>query len=370
MTHPQYSHQHLQLKSIARLQQIYSEIGCTTTVRDRRCKDSWISAIADYKAQRIHRIAPATLDEQATAQAELENFIADQAEAVAPEELTTVEINRHHFEVYAGKRLIAYITYDHDEFVTQPWVVMVSGIEIFRHTTLPRCQRYVQWHLNNSQLNSIPESREFASRMNQSPHHVDNCELFQNGTLNPLTPAEVPEVPKISEISFYDQEAFVDGELVASISYDHGNYQDLYWRVLVNNAEIFRDTTAARCHSYVKQQYQQGTLPVQEPFVEPYTTGNEIMAQIAQECEKHGLELLDDGIYHNNKRLVEFVYKNGVCCYVRASLESQQIVPELLSEDVSCEELLDKPFHLLTAEEWELLREYQPTSDSRELVVV
>ncbi|MBD2364652.1 hypothetical protein H6G36_26345 [Anabaena minutissima FACHB-250] len=343
MTHIRYSHQHLQLKSIARLKQIYSEIGCTLEVSDRRCKDSWISAIITHQSTQVQKV-----DEQAmppatswtNAQDELENFIADQAEAVAPESFTTVEINHYHHEVYAGKRLIAYISYDNSEFVTQPWVVMVNGVEKFRYTTLTRCQRYVQWH------------------------HKD-------GTLNAPIPGEIPEVPTIAEICFYEQEAFADGELVASISFDSDNHEDLYWRVIINGQEIFRDTTAPRCQSYVKQQYQQGTLPAQKPFVEPDATENVIMSQIFAECEQLGLELLDDGIYYSDKRLVEFIYKNGVCCYVRASLEPQQIVPcESLSENCSGEELLDKPFHLLTAEEWELLRESEPASDSRELVAI
>ncbi|RUR72843.1 hypothetical protein DSM107007_56100 [Nostoc sp. PCC 7120 = FACHB-418] len=291
MTHVTYTHQHLQLKSIARLKQIYSEIGCTLEVSDKRCKDSWISAIADYQSTQVQKV-----DEQAQAQAELENFIADQAEAVAPEELTTQEINPHHCEVYAGKRLIAYISYDNSEFVMQPWVVMVNGEEKFRHFAISQCHRFIDWH------------------------HKD-------GTLNPAIPGEISEVPTIAEICFYEQEAFADGELKASISFDCDNHEDLYWRVIINGQEIFRDTTAPRCQSYVKQQYQQGTLPLQEAFVEPCTTGNEIMAQIATGCEQLGLELLDDGIYHNDKRLVEFVYKNGLCCYVQASLEPQQIVP-------------------------------------------
>lgn len=132
-----------------------------------------------------------------------------------------------------------------------------------------------------------------------------------DGTLNPFALAEVPEVPQISELSFYDQEAFVDGELVAGIFYDHDNYENLYWRVIINDKEIFRDTTSARCHSYVKQQYQQGTLPVQEPFEEPCTTGNEIMVQIFNECEKYGFEILDDGIYKNDVKLGEVGCTDG-----------------------------------------------------------
>ncbi|MEH1992119.1 MAG: hypothetical protein V7L08_09260, partial [Nostoc sp.] len=84
MTHIIYSQQQLQLKSIARLKQIYSEIACTVEVSDKRCKDSWISAIVNYQASKIQKLAPAAPDNQALAQAELDNYITDQAQAVAP----------------------------------------------------------------------------------------------------------------------------------------------------------------------------------------------------------------------------------------------------------------------------------------------
>ncbi|MEH1807093.1 MAG: hypothetical protein ACYTXT_28665 [Nostoc sp.] len=129
---------------------------------------------------------------------------------------------------------------------------MVNGVEKFRDTTPTRCQRFIEWY-------------------------------HQDGTLRETfpAPAQVAEAPTILEISFYDQEAFFGDYLVASISYDHDNYENLYWRVLVNNVEIFRDLSAARCHSYIKQQYQQGTLPVQEHLPEEVcTTSNEVMASI------------------------------------------------------------------------------------------
>ncbi|MBC1270615.1 hypothetical protein GNF07_26585 (plasmid) [Trichormus variabilis FSR] len=282
------------------------------------------------------------LSVQTLAQAELQQYITEQAEAVAPEELTTVEINSHHFEVYAGKQLIAYITYDNTDFVTQRWVVMVNGEEKFRHFAISKCHRFIDWH------------------------HKD-------GTLNPTVSGEIPEVPTISEICFYDHEALVDGELVASISFDSENHEDLYWRVLVNNIEIFRDTTSAKCHSYVKQQYQQGTLPVQQLFVEPCTTGNEIMAQIADECEKHGLELLDDGVYRGDVRLGEVGCTDGNWWVIRASSVGQQkatcesaiagVRVLLQVEVVDWDELLDKPFDQLSADEWLLVMESEPVSE-------
>ncbi|MBD2492359.1 hypothetical protein [Aulosira sp. FACHB-615] len=287
----------------------------------------------------------AALDEQAIAQAELNQYVAEQAQAIAPEELAIKEINPHHFEIFAGKQLIAYISYDNAEFVTQPWVVMVNGNEIFRHNTLARCQRFIHWHYKD---NTLP--------------------------LPLPAPIDYPEAPTITEISFHDQEASVDGQLVASVSFDQNNYQDLYWRVLVNDVEIFRDTTPERCHSYVKQQYQQGTLPVQAQFEEPCTTGNEIMVQIFNACEQHGLELLDDGIYQDDKKLGEVGFTDGHWWFIRAASEGQKVACESVDEAVRLllvveagdwEDLLDKPFDQLSQQEWRLLMESEPV---RELV--
>ncbi|MBW4456287.1 MAG: hypothetical protein KME55_28310 [Nostoc indistinguendum CM1-VF10] len=121
MTHAFYTAQQLQLKSIARLKQIYSEIACTTKVSDKRCKDAWISAIVNYQASKIQKVAPTAPDEQAAAQAELNSYIADQAQAVAPEPLTIVEISFDHQEYYVGNQLIASISHDHNH-LTQRWV--------------------------------------------------------------------------------------------------------------------------------------------------------------------------------------------------------------------------------------------------------
>ncbi|NEU84074.1 hypothetical protein [Nostoc sp. UIC 10630] len=151
MTHAVYTYQQLQLKSIARLKQIYSEIACTVEVSDKRCKDSWISAIAKYQASKIQKIAPAAPDEQAIAQAELDHFIADQAKAIAPEPLTTVEISFDHHEYYAGNQLIASISHD-DNHLTQRWVVMVNDKEIFRANTLMRCDRFICTHYKDGTL--------------------------------------------------------------------------------------------------------------------------------------------------------------------------------------------------------------------------
>ncbi|MEH1918222.1 hypothetical protein [Nostoc sp.] len=191
MTHIIYSYQHLQLKSIARLKQIYSEIACTVEVSDKRCKDAWICAIVNYQASKIEKIAPAAPDEQALAQAELDSYIADQAQVVAPEPLTIVEISFDHHEYYAGNQLIASISYD-DNHLTQHWVVMVNDKEVFRANTLMHCDRFICTHYKDGSLPvqekeaegqgavSPIRNSQFAVRsLENCELRTDNCELLQ-----------------------------------------------------------------------------------------------------------------------------------------------------------------------------------------------
>jgi hypothetical protein len=124
MTHHIYSQQQLYSKSLAQLKRIYSEIGCTAYVMDRRYKDAWMSAIARYQSSKLEKIASPAQDEQAIAQGEFEQYIADQAQAIAPEELTVREINFFDHEIFYAGDLIAIIT--HDDDLTQPWIVSAN----------------------------------------------------------------------------------------------------------------------------------------------------------------------------------------------------------------------------------------------------
>ncbi|MCC5632906.1 hypothetical protein LC613_35805 [Nostoc sphaeroides CHAB 2801] len=284
MTHAIYTAQQLQLKSIARLKQIYSEIACTVEVSDKRCKDAWISAIVNYQASKVQKLAPAAPDEKALAQ------------AVAPEPLRIVEISFDHHEYYAGNQLIASITHD-DDHLTQRWVVMVNEKEVFRTNTVMRCHRFISTH-------------------------------YKDGTL----PVQ--------------EEALGQGGRGAE-----------------------------------GKEFVQGISSTQEL---PCTTGNEVMAQIFNECEKYGFEILDDGIYQNDQKLGEVGQTDGGWWFTRATDETQQqqpcdsamdavwwlsmvdSVPH--AEAVDCEELLNRPFEMLSADEWGQLREYAPVAESRELV--
>jgi hypothetical protein len=188
MTYPTYSQQQLQLKSIARLKQIYSEIACTVEVSDKRCKDSWITAIADYQSSKIQKLTPAAPDEQALAQAEFDSYIATQAQAVAPEPLTIVEISFDHHEYYADDKLIASISYD-DNHLTQRWVVIVNHKEVFRANTLMRCDRFICIHYKDG---SLPVQEEAGGQgagskgEEISPLHPAPCSLSSSTTENQI----------------------------------------------------------------------------------------------------------------------------------------------------------------------------------------
>ncbi|WP_242054041.1 hypothetical protein [Nostoc sp. FACHB-888] len=188
MTHAIYTYQQLQLKSIARLKQIYSEIACTVEVSDKRCKDAWISAIAHYQSSKIQKLAPAAPDNQALAQAELDGFIADQAQAIAPEPLTIVEISFDHHEYYADDKLIASISHD-DNHLTQRWVVMVNDKEIFRANTLMRCDRFICTHYKDGTL-PVQEEAEGQGAGGRgerfSPMHPAPCSLSSSTTENQI----------------------------------------------------------------------------------------------------------------------------------------------------------------------------------------
>ncbi|MBC1238635.1 MULTISPECIES: hypothetical protein [Nostoc] len=158
------------------------------------------------------------------------------------------------------------------------------------------------------------------------------------------------------EIDFYEHELYAGQKLIARITYDHADFVTQRWVVMVNGEEVFRAVAQMKCYDYVKWHYKQGTLPVQQEEIPAAITGNEMMAQIALGCESLGYKLLDDGIYHNNVRLVEIVYRDGTPCFVQ-TLAHQ---PEAPSSSI---DLLDKPFDELTADEWRLLLEYEPEQE-------
>ncbi|AKG21369.1 hypothetical protein [Calothrix sp. 336/3] len=54
----------------------------------------------------------------------------EEAPVISPEEITVVRMSFWHNEIYTDDKLIAYITYEHNDFITQPWMVIVHSDDI------------------------------------------------------------------------------------------------------------------------------------------------------------------------------------------------------------------------------------------------
>ncbi|QLE45192.1 hypothetical protein FD723_33255 (plasmid) [Nostoc sp. C052] len=201
--------------------------------------------------------------------------------------------------------------------------------------------------------------RRFLRSRDRLYHPIEGFKIMPQ-TITTVTSCVKPvEELRSVEISFEDHEFYAGQKLVASITHDDDLTQP--WIVMVNGEEIHRANTFKRCHSYITWHYQRGTLPIQEEETPVATTGNEIMVQIADECEKYGFEILSDGIYDQDRKLGEVGCTNSRWWVIRATSVHQQKIPCDSAFDAvwvlsiveltqpSREELLDKPFDRLTA---------------------
>jgi hypothetical protein len=72
-------------------------------------------------------------------------------------EIKAVEISFEEHEIYAGERAIAKIIYDDSDFITQPWMVIINGLEIHRVSTWAICYNYITWHFKQR---TLPQQQE------------------------------------------------------------------------------------------------------------------------------------------------------------------------------------------------------------------
>jgi len=171
MTHPKYTQQALSRYNLPRLKRIAAELGVTPT-DDKRATDTWVNAIITHQSNQLQKV-----DNQATAQAEFDNYIADQAQAVAPEPLTIVEISFSDHEYYAGNQLIASISHD-DNHLTQPWVVIVNDTEVFRANTIIRCDRFICTHYKDGSLPVQEEATPCTTENLIMAHIFNECQNY------------------------------------------------------------------------------------------------------------------------------------------------------------------------------------------------
>jgi hypothetical protein len=186
------------------------------------------------------------------------------------------------------------------------------------------------------------------------------------------------------EISFYDHEIYAGDRLIASINHDSDDFVTQRWVVMINGLEIYRSHTWAKCDSYIRWHFTQGTLPAIQEEVELATSENAVMVEIASECEKYEFEILDDGIYYNDTKLGSVGCTLGNWWVVRESCQSKRKVPcdsapdavwslwametSASIDEMDYEELLDIPFEMLTNTQWNLIKGYKPVSEVEEFV--
>jgi len=106
---------------------------------------------------------------------------------VALAELETVEIDFYEHEIYAVGKLIASIRYDDD--LTQPWLVLINGVEVFRDNTFKGCHSFITWHYKE---NTLPEPQAVVSQVSYVPEPVE--EAYSEFQAEEATSTEQPMI--------------------------------------------------------------------------------------------------------------------------------------------------------------------------------
>ncbi len=66
--------------------------------------------------------------------------------------IRAVEISFYDHEVYVDDKLIASISHDDDDFVTQRWMVIINEVEVYRANTWAKSYNYIIWHYSQGTL--------------------------------------------------------------------------------------------------------------------------------------------------------------------------------------------------------------------------
>ena len=113
----------------------------------------------------------------------LPSMTATDSSAISQENIRTVEISFYDHEIYAGEKLIACITHDHDDFATQRWVVMINSVEVHRANTWAKCYDYIIWHYKQGTL-PTQQQEEVAATCNEETAQVTPTPKFEFGLRN------------------------------------------------------------------------------------------------------------------------------------------------------------------------------------------
>jgi thiosulfate reductase cytochrome b subunit len=87
-------------------------------------------------------------------------------------EIKAVEISFEEHEIYAGERAIARIIYNDEDFITQPWMVIINGLEVHRANTWAICYNYITWHFKQG---TLPHQKEAIGAVNSDTSVPRRC---------------------------------------------------------------------------------------------------------------------------------------------------------------------------------------------------
>lgn len=130
---------------------------------------------------------------------------ARQVEKAAEINLATREISFYHHEVVASDEVVAEIKHDASDFVTQRWVVTISGIEIHRADTWQKCyghisRRYKQGTLPKHEvLQQVTPVKQLETEVREVAEEVGlEVAIVYHSSFS----ASVKKPPVVSELGF------------------------------------------------------------------------------------------------------------------------------------------------------------------------
>ncbi|AFZ01327.1 hypothetical protein [Calothrix sp. PCC 6303] len=100
----------------------------------------------------------------------LENHHSQSLQSLS--EIKAVEISFEEHEIYAGERAIARIIYNDEDFITQPWMVIINGLEVHRANTWAICYNYITWHFKQG---TLPHQKEAIGAVNSDTSVPRRC---------------------------------------------------------------------------------------------------------------------------------------------------------------------------------------------------
>jgi hypothetical protein len=300
MTHQLYTEQQLLSKTLSELKTIYTQIGAAIEVGDKRSKSAWVNAIIAHQSLQVESISDDIFIEAIGYTLQYDpNSAADKKTYQVFDSFTQEPL----FEIY--QTLNGWT----NDLSKQAHICPKLAIAEAREKTIGRLERsrplQVEQIDNNTFVVCNPDNGNHYAVHPSHPNHHERCECGdahfrgahckhqiaaddyqqliaiadkaqskaqselnqyieqQAEDIAPNTQYLTPDILFTSADGFYNCEATVDGQVIATIHYDSEHLTQRYV-VAVGSKEVFRWNTQARAERHIQTHYKDGTLPVAE----------------------------------------------------------------------------------------------------------